>query len=444
MTEATNENLTDWKQEYRGLVDEVAASEHAWGELESLLRRAARQLAIAAMGQSDLLDASIESVLETIKTDLSPGALASALEALSESLRRLPRSEGSTTSDAEIALVMGELVARITEAPTFEEAAKPLTLSVERALSDHDWGGLARSLADTVAQVTSSIQTQKRELEEFLQEVTLQLEQFDSWAAWNREAEVARQADGSTLETSVDSELRGIQEDIDTANEVADLKLNVRARLDAVAAGLRAFKASATARRTEAEARDQALSAEVEVLRQRTQDLTEVVEKKEAQLLHDALTGVHSRYAYEQRLNEEFHRWQRHGGHLTFSIWDIDRFKLVNDTYGHSAGDRLLSMIGKLLSKGKREEDFLARIGGEEFVLLLPATNLEQAHQVAERIRTQIAAAAFHYKGQQEQVTLSCGLTEFRDGDTPLTIYQRADAALYRAKESGRNRCVTD
>jgi diguanylate cyclase len=116
----------------------------------------------------------------------------------------------------------------------------------------------------------------------------------------------------------------------------------------------------------------------------------------------------------------------------------------VNDSYGHSAGDRLLSMIGKLLSQGKREEDFLARIGGEEFALLLPATNLEQARQVVERIRTQIAATAFHYKGQREQVTLSCGLTEFRDGDTPLTIYQRADAALYRAKESGRNRCVTD
>jgi diguanylate cyclase len=444
MTEATNEKLTDWKQEYRGLVDEVTASEHTWRELESLLRRAARQLAIAAMGQSDLLDASIESVLETIKTELSPVALADALEELSESLRRLPRSEGSTASDAEIALVMGELIARITEAPVFEEAAKPLTLSVERALSDHDWGGLARGLADTVAQVTSSIQTQKCELEEFLKEVTHQLEQFDSWVAWNREADVARRADGSTLETSVDSELRGIQEDIDTADEGADLKLMVRARLDAVAAGLRAFKASETARRTEAEAHDQALSAEVKVLRQRTDDLTEVVEKKETQLLHDALTGVHSRYAYEQRLNEEFHRWQRHGGHLAFSIWDIDRFKLVNDSYGHSAGDRLLGMIGKLLSGGKREEDFLARIGGEEFALLLPATNLEQARQVVERIRTQIAATAFHYKGQQEQVTLSCGLTEFRDGDTPLTIYQRADAALYRAKESGRNRCVTD
>jgi len=444
MTEATSEKLTDWKQEYRGLLDEVAASEHAWRELEALLRRAARQLAIAAMGQSDLLDASIESVLETIKTELSPGALAGALEELSESLRRLPRSEGSTASDAEVALVMGELVARITEAPVFEEAAKPLKLSVERALSDHDWRGLARGLADTVAQVTSSIQTQKCELEEFLKEVTQQLAQFDSWVAWNREADVARQADGSTLETSVDSELRGIQEDIETADEVADLKLTVQARLNAVAAGLRAFQAGEATRRTEAEARDRELSAEVKILRQRTQDLTEVVEEKETQLLHDALTGVHSRYAYEQRLNEEFHRWQRHGGHLAFSIWDIDRFKLVNDSYGHSTGDRLLNMIGKILSAGKRAEDFLARIGGEEFVLLLPGTNLEQARQVVERIRTQIATTPFHYKGQREQVTLSCGLTEFRDGDTPLTIYQRADAALYKAKDSGRNRCVTD
>ena len=93
----------------------------------------------------------------------------------------------------------------------------------------------------------------------------------------------------------------------------------------------------------------------------------------------DSLTGVHSRYAYERRLAEEFQRWQRHSQPLSFSIWDIDLFKRVNDSYGHEAGDRLLRGVADLFGRNKRAEDFLARIGGEEFVLLLPMTPLDAA-----------------------------------------------------------------
>jgi diguanylate cyclase len=436
--------LTDWKQEYRALVSELETNERSWRDIESLLRRAASQLAIAAMGQGELLDASLEGVLETIRAELEPALLGQALEELSESLRHLPRGVDSSAGDTQIALVMRELVARMVEAPVFEPATLPLSQSIERALADHDWVGLARGLATTVAQVTSSIQSQKAELEAFLEDVTRQLEQFDSWAASNRQADIERRADGVELESAVELEVRGIESDVDSVTEVDDLKQKVTTRLKAVGERLREFQASETTRRAEAEARDQVLTAELQQLRQRTSDLTEVVAKKENQLLFDALTGAHSRYAYEQRLSEEFHRWQRHGGDFSFVIWDIDRFKLVNDTYGHSAGDRLLSLIGKTLASTKRKEDFVARIGGEEFVSLLPATSIEQAAQLAERVRAKIAEMAFHYKGQREQVTISCGLTAFRTGDTPLSVYQRADAALYRAKEGGRNCCISD
>jgi len=123
-------------------------------------------------------------------------------------------------------------------------------------------------------------------------------------------------------------------------------------------------------------------------------------------------------------------------------LWDIDKFKSINDTYGHDAGDRLLRRIGRIINKHKRAEDFIARIGGEEFALLLPATDADSALVIADRLREAIADTPFHYRGSPETVTISCGITEFRDGDTPLSIYQRADKALYEAKNSGRNLCI--
>jgi diguanylate cyclase len=156
----------------------------------------------------------------------------------------------------------------------------------------------------------------------------------------------------------------------------------------------------------------------------------------------DSLTGCHSRYAYERRLEGEFQRWQRHSQPLTFSVWDIDFFKRVNDSYGHEAGDRLLRAVADLFARNKRAEDFLARIGGEEFALLLPMTTLEAATTVAEKLRCVVEAAAFRHHGEPVQVTVSAGLMDFRAGDTLTTVYERADRALYQAKQQGRNHCV--
>jgi diguanylate cyclase len=156
----------------------------------------------------------------------------------------------------------------------------------------------------------------------------------------------------------------------------------------------------------------------------------------------DSLTNVHSRYAYENRLAQEFQRWQRHTQPLSFSIWDIDLFKRINDSFGHEAGDRLLRGVADLFARNKRTEDFLARIGGEEFVLLLPMTTLEAAAAVAEKLRSAVEAAAFRHHGEPVKVTISAGITDFRAGDTPTSVYERADRALYQAKQQGRNRCV--
>ena len=143
-----------------------------------------------------------------------------------------------------------------------------------------------------------------------------------------------------------------------------------------------------------------------------------------------------------KKLKQELNRRQRNGQALSLCVIDVDKFKGVNDNFGHKAGDKVLKTIADVCSGSIREEDFFARYGGEEFVLLLPETGAQQAMVVAENLRTQIEMRKFHYANEPVNITISCGLTEFDTTDTGDSAFRRADKALYRAKEEGRNRVV--
>jgi len=155
----------------------------------------------------------------------------------------------------------------------------------------------------------------------------------------------------------------------------------------------------------------------------------------------DALTGIPNRAAYDDRIRHEFNRWQRDNSAVSVLAWDIDRFKEINDAYGHSAGDKVLRVIAQHLAQHVRGTDFVARYGGEEFVMILVGTDAAQASATADKIRVGIETMGFHFHNKPVAVTASCGITTFRGDDTPETIFDRADRALYRAKDGGRNCC---
>jgi diguanylate cyclase len=119
---------------------------------------------------------------------------------------------------------------------------------------------------------------------------------------------------------------------------------------------------------------------------------------------------------------------------------DLDRFKSINDGYGHLAGDKVLKIVANVLRKRLRSGDFLARFGGEEFVLLMPATELEEGVRLLDDLRAAVEECPFHFKGERVTVTVSMGVTAFQIGERSDMALKRADQALYRAKENGRNR----
>lgn len=157
---------------------------------------------------------------------------------------------------------------------------------------------------------------------------------------------------------------------------------------------------------------------------------------------HDALTKVPNRTAYNERIEVEYRRWKRHGTSLCLAVLDVDRFKTINDNYGHAAGDKTLQVIAQNINRSLRATDFLSRWGGEEFVILFPQVPLADLDKPLEAIRKQIERIPFKFKDKKVTITVSIGASCFTEGDSIEAVFERADQGLYEAKSTGRNRCI--
>ncbi len=184
-----------------------------------------------------------------------------------------------------------------------------------------------------------------------------------------------------------------------------------------------------------------------QVARKRHSDhLRSRIEKSVEMAITDGLTGLHNRRYMETHLKTLVEQAKVGGRPLSVLVADIDFFKRVNDTYGHDAGDAVLREFAARFRRNTRGIDLACRMGGEEFVIIMPDTEISRAYQVGERLRACIAAEPFHLNSRtQLRVTASVGIASLeRTEDTPETLFKRADQALYSAKRDGRNRVVAD
>lgn len=154
----------------------------------------------------------------------------------------------------------------------------------------------------------------------------------------------------------------------------------------------------------------------------------------------DSLTMLANRRAFDDELQRRFAEWTRKKTPLSLVLMDIDHFKRFNDTHGHQAGDDVLRTVGRVLTAVSREMDVPCRYGGEEFALILPATDVRDARGAAERLRVAVEDSETKWEGKTLRVTTSIGLAQAREMDTVAQLIKRADEALYQSKETGRNR----
>ena len=182
-------------------------------------------------------------------------------------------------------------------------------------------------------------------------------------------------------------------------------------------------------------ARVATMSESIEDLKKQQQELTIEIQR-------DPLTGAHSRRYVLEHLDHMIHSKQRQSDiKFCVAMLDLDHFKKVNDSYGHLIDDRSLHYVSAVMQQSVRGIDLLGRYGGEEFLVIFPDTNIKSACIIAERVRNNIASKPFKLDNHDLAITISIGVSEYHDGDNSEQILQRADKALYAAKNSGRN-CI--
>ncbi len=157
----------------------------------------------------------------------------------------------------------------------------------------------------------------------------------------------------------------------------------------------------------------------------------------------DPLTELWNRRALTDHLGQEWAKLQRHGTPIAFIMSDIDHFKRVNDTYGHRIGDEVICRVANVLIENSRQSDLPVRYGGEEFAVLLPDESVQSAATLAERCREEVENIRVDAGGEKVSVTVSFGVADTAGLSSPEALIESADAALYQAKNTGRNRVVT-
>jgi len=446
-------DAVDWRAKYQNVVRELDAEERSWRELELLLRRLVNRLCVAALGVNEGLDAELNALNSANKRDAGVEELTPICEALSAAITAMAAAVGTGSGNTVISKAMPErwvatidavqvLLKRLASAHPEDSITDSLLKQLGDIATDDDLAKILTRVASLVGDRADILARERLEASNLLEHVTQRLDEITGFLTGTEQARRVSQLDTDRLSEQVSQQVHLLNDEVTVATELNALKSAVSGRVGSIATQVQQFRAREQARH--AESRQQAermanrmaeLEAQATLLQRNLVD-----ERRRARL--DALTGLSNRAAFDERFAQEVARFKRSGMPVSMLLWDVDRFKLINDTYGHRAGDVVLREVAKCLSSGVRESDFVARFGGEEFVTLLIGATLPQALEQAEELRAKVAALPLHYRGEPVRVTVSCGATELRDKDRAELVYDRADAALYRAKNGGRNLCV--
>ncbi|NNA89973.1 diguanylate cyclase [Pseudomonas gessardii] len=309
----------------------------------------------------------------------------------------------------------------------------------ERLAHGLNWYELLPILDDLAVLMLAITDSGQHEFEAYLKRLNERLEAFQS----NLQAASDGHADSRSAAREMDTQIReqmdGLQSSVQEASDLDDLKQVLESHLEGLLGAMDEHQKQRDQREHEVAARLQGLAERVVSMEQEAQGYRDHLEVQRQKALIDPLTGLPNRAAWSERLEYEVNTWHQQGNSLSLAMLDLDHFKRINDSYGHLAGDKVLKIIANVLSKHLRPTDFIARFGGEEFVLLMPDSALGDALELGEHLRTAIEACPFHFKGERVTITMSIGMAQFQPGERSDLALKRADEALYRAKAAGRN-----
>lgn len=325
------------------------------------------------------------------------------------------------------------------ELPASSQESKQMAELRRRINHGLHWYELPPLLDDMFAYMRTQSQSGEHELEQYLLQLNQHLVQFNDNLQSTSKNYRQSIENAQNLDNDLRQQVTHLHDDVQVSSDLAALKQQVASRLNNVMQRLQSYQEQQNVLNAKLLERFESLSVHAKQMEKESQSLSTQLEEQRQKALQDTLTGLPNRAAWNERFALEHARLQRNGSPLTLGIIDLDHFKQVNDSYGHLAGDKVLKIIATELKKRLRKTDFIARIGGEEYVVLLPDTPLPRGYEVMEKLRLAIQNCPFHFKGEPVTVTFSAGVGEVRADESMGNAFERIDQTLYIAKNAGRN-----
>ncbi len=432
---AAEDQLEQLTNQFTALVISAFYKERGGAAAESDSKSGPGWLKRIFAGDKETQSAATDEVLSA-ETD-KPAGQAQAFSATTYSAAN---DTGAVTENGVLEKALLGFIEYLSFPPQFSERVISLRDRLVAGVKADGVPAIIKAMVALVTDTQQQLENEKEELELFLKKLGERLQELDAMVEGAESNRLASLLSGRELDEMVKAQVNDIEQTVQNVTDVVQMKGIIQGSIENIRQHLAEQRQPEDQRQEDLEHQLKSVNQRLIQMEGESNRLRARLAEERVQAMTDPLTNVPNRLGYEKQVAQEFSRWQRYNSPLSMLVCDIDFFKRINDSYGHKAGDRALLAIAKSMDLHIRETDYLARVGGEEFVVLLPETSLEEAKMVAEKLRKGVETCPFVYDGKPVPITISGGIAEFAAGDKVDEVYVRADNALYMAKEQGRNR----
>jgi diguanylate cyclase len=308
-------------------------------------------------------------------------------------------------------------------------------------ISSTDW---IDSPVQALNKYITSLSTRNTELEECIKQTTECLNETEGLLLSEMSSQKEKFHSDTSFGKNILSSVGSIGNEINASGDLGTIKRTVMNKIESINKALEEKRQMDLSRLEETETTIESMSTRIKEIQTEAETIRQYAQAIEHESIRDSLTGLYNRKAYDNKVNEIIADVSRYDVPASLILCDIDYFKKINDNYGHKVGDLALKKLAQLLKDRLRLSDFISRYGGEEFVIILRHTNLDNAARAGEGLRSYIDKSIFSYRGEAIPLKVSIGISGFRKEDDSNSVFERADNALYLAKNSGRNMIKTE
>lgn len=267
--------------------------------------------------------------------------------------------------------------------------------NLEHALTDEELSTIIDNLTELVVE---SFNVEQNRFKGFLQQLTDQLNDFEIYLRVSGDARKKASEDSRLLECGIQDNLDQIKNHLDTSKTIEELSSKVSQNIKMIGDRLKEYRHNEKIREEEYAKQVSELQARLQESEQNAEEIKNLLAFQKYRINHDSLTGLPNRESYEEHILDSFQRWKRSSSALSLAVCDIDHFKRINDNFGHLAGDKVLKKVAMIFKSSIRTVDFIARIGGEEFVFIFEQTSSKEAFGILEKLRKLVEDCLFYYR----------------------------------------------